>query len=261
MKSWKRMGGGVLFAALLTTSGQAGAVVDKAVYLLLDGTGSIDNTEFNQQVSAYVMAITNVLNPGTGIAIGAALFGGDDGMGGTQNEFFALREIAVAGDKQDLIDAFNGLDPNSRGVDTGSTAIGNAVTFASEQLLTAFNECLSIECIIDVSTDGQNNSGSDPETAVSNAVTIDGIDAVNCIAVGNNADCDFVDGFGFQIAVSDFDAFQRGIEDKIGREVGVPEPGSVLLLAVGLVALGLAASRRRGMKRAAGRNGQALLAA
>jgi hypothetical protein len=230
-------------AALTLAAGGAQASTQNAVYLLMDGSGSISGSEFTSQVDAYVDALNAVFaaNPAYfgASAVGAGIFGADF------IEFFPTQTIDDATDLSSLTTAIDGLDPGRAGVDTGATAIGDAVTAARTALL-LFEASLGhdLTLLIDVTTDGANNTGSDPETAAAAAVTA-GIDSVNCLGIGIGADCTWVGASGTDFGSVDFDNLATALTGKLEAEFDpeVPVPSVLALLGAGILGLGF--SRRR----------------
>ena len=105
---------------------------------------------------------------------------------------------------------------------------------------------MDIRCLIDVSTDGMDNdSSTSPADAVANALDA-GIDQVNCLGVGEDADCTWNDAGSFDVLAEDFDAFSNALNQKLAREgiVDLPEPSTLLVLGLGLVGLGFARRKR-----------------
>ena len=125
----------------------------------------------------------------------------------------------------------------------GATAIGLAINDLSSEILgNAINSTIQV---IDVSTDGDGNTGVNQITAA-NAAVAAGIDDVNCLGIGPAANCNFSRGSNsFSLAVASFTDFQDSLERKIIREttVPVPEPTSIAIVGIGLA--GLMRARRR----------------
>jgi hypothetical protein len=223
--------------ALLLGAHAASATPTRALSLTMDGSGSIDATEFALQADAYVSALNTVFSENASlygdIAIQGTIFGR------SVDEYFATTVINDSTDLAALTAAITGLK-SDRLIDTGNTAIGDAVTFAASQLL-AYETGLQsdLTLLIDVTTDGQNNFGSNPTTASATAVS-NGIDAVNCLGIGSGATCSWLGSAGTSFGIaSDFQAFEAALTRKLRVETGtqVPVPATLALLGLGLLGM------------------------
>lgn len=220
-----------LFALPLVLGAGAAQALPVGLALVLDESGSISAANWTLQVNGYVNAITNVVAANGSVAIGVWKF--DD----TVEQVFPVTTIANATDKTNLINALSGMVQGA-----GLTAIGDGIN-AAYAGLNAFGFANLDRAVIDVSTDGANNSGADPVTAAANAVA-GGVGQVNCLGIGGAANCGFIAGTGsFSVNANNFAEFQATLENKIRREVGLPEPVSLALFSVGFV--GMAAARRK----------------
>lgn len=222
---------GALIALPMMVAGASGAQAN-IIGLVIDGSGSISATNFDLQKDGYVSALTALLSTGGTNSIGVWQF--STGV----SPVFAVTKIDSAAAKASLIAAISGMTQLG-----GVTAIGDGVLAATAGINAHVGGFGSK--IIDVSTDGFWNFGTDPATATATA-NLSGI-TVNCLGIGAGADCSW-NGTGTDFAAATFADFEAVIRTKLSRELtGVPEPMTLALFGAGLA--GAAAMRRR-MKKA-----------
>jgi len=191
-------------AGLLLSIGQAQAL-PVGIALGIDGSGSISSTNFTLQKNGYVNALTSLLPTDGSVAIGVWQFS----SGVTQE--YGFQVIDSAAKKTALLSAISGMTQLN-----SSTAIGSAITTATTAI-TGFGLANLERSVIDISTDGVNNTGISPITAANNAITA-GIDQVNCLGIGAGANCGFIAGTGsFSMTAASFSDFQSAISTKLVR--------------------------------------------
>lgn len=222
--------------------------------LVIDVSGSVTAAEYDLQRTGYANAFRNPgiqsqiasLAASGGVAVNVIQFA----TSATQAIDWTLLTNAAS------IDAFaDTLEAMTRAL-TGTTAIANAISFATEAVL--FNQYVGARMVIDLSADGVENTIAGCDTATCPAVRAARDDAaaegivINGLPIltdfGQTLQTYFVNNVitpgGFSQPAASFDDFGRAVAIKIGREITpVPEPGSLALL--GLAALAGWTLRRR----------------
>ena len=240
MSRSKLLGAALALPLMIAGAGSAQANI---IGIVIDGSGSISGADFTTQKNGYISALTSLLNIDGSNSIGVWQFSA------TVSPVFAVQKIDSAAKKTALLTAIGAM------VQIGSsTAIGDAITTAATAM-NLFNTALNCGSIggcgnriIDVSTDGDNNTGSDP-TVAANAAFATGI-KVNCLGVGI-ALCNFnnAPGVGSDFPAATFAQFEAVLRTKLSAELTpTPEPLTMSLFGAGLV--GAAALRRRKSKTA-----------
>lgn len=222
--------------------------VDTELSLLIDGSGSISNPDFQSQLRAY----SNVFNDpdffndfseasldqgGTGqFAVNLIQFA----SGATEEIPFTLIDSVASSQ------AFASQIPLILKSGGGTNLTAGINLAASTLSANDFDGVASVA--IDISTDGAPNSQTAAATAATNALN-NGVDVINAIAVGPFANTTFLQNQivggtnasgrpGFVLPVGSFgDEFEAAVEDKIVAEitstpVSTPEPASMLGLAL-----------------------------
>lgn len=209
-----------LLAAGLLTGSAAGmatsATVNTALYLNIDSSGSISSSDYALQTNAYESLLSTIDTDGS-LAIGVLQFSS------SIQEVFPLQQISSAADRTALTTALGGMSQLN-----GNTNIAAPIDTAAAALTGFGIDCASasVNCLIDVSTDGQHNLAGNPVVSAVNAVAA-GVDAVNCLGVGS-ANCNFVAGSeGFSITVDSFADFRSALNEKLALE-GVVTPGPMM---------------------------------
>jgi len=241
---------GCAAAALAFAPGAQAVNVGLELALLIDVSGSVSNSEYNLQMQGYQQAFNNPLvqtaianNPTGSIAVAVIQWSSSS----SQQLSISFTQItsATAGAFGDQIGAL------ARAF-SGSTAPGSAINFATP--LFAANSFDAPRQVIDVSGDGDQNSGADTSDARDAAVAA-GIDTINGVTIGGGASLfnfyvnNIQAGPGsFVLAANSFADFAGVIVDKLVREVsppGIPVPAAAALFGAGLLGLALVARTRR----------------
>jgi len=239
----------VLMAVGAVGGAQAQTAVDVELQLLVDVSGSVDNTEFALQRDGYVNAFQSqtIKDAITGGAIGKIavqlIYWSSDGEQAIGVDW---TEIASDADSDNFASAVSSAARPSFGL----TAPGSAIAFGEP--LFSGNGFDGTSQVMDVSGDGVENDGLDTATARDDALAA-GIDRINGLAIGGNATVEafyqneVVGGTNsFFVAASSFQDFGDAIERKLEREITpVPVPPTLLLMAVGAIGLGVMARRRK----------------
>lgn len=238
--------------ALLGLTGTAKAIpVDLELSLVIDSSGSISSTEFNQQIGGYAEAfrqtavVDSIASSTNGIAVNTILFSS------IATEVIPFTQLQTAGDVANFAAALESIARIS-----GGTDVAAGMLLATETIGT--NQFDSGNIIIDVSGDGISNQTS--VAAARDAALSAGVSRINGIAIGGDFIADFyrdnvIGGpDAFVLQANSFDEFDAAIANKIQVEVGapppnpgplpVPAPGAIGLIGLGLLALGFMTRRR-----------------
>lgn len=227
---------------------------------LIDASGSIGTTNFNIMKTGYADALAALPTDGS-IEVTVYTF-----ASGTV-QVVSPTVIDSVATLNTVIGKVNGMTYTGGSTDTaaGITAIANA-------MLTSTNFNTGLNSMVNIATDGVPNSTSAAITAATNARNA-GIDSLTAEFIGQTNGANFLKDLVFSptkgpctgcgvllpagstptdpmttdpwvLPVNSFDDFPTAIKTKVLVATGqVPEPGVLMLLAVGLV--GMAVARRR----------------
>jgi hypothetical protein len=226
---------------------KAQPVVDLALYLSVDVSGSIDATEYGLQLSGYAQAFQSAtiknLFDGTGRSMAISYSEWSSNAGGNDQGWTI---IDSADDSQSFGDQLAAI--TTRSAVGSQTAIGTGINYASTQITNGIgNDFLlatDARVVLDISGDGASNFGTSPSTARDAALAAD-VDTINGIVIGSETLRQYyVDNViggddPFAVAAANFADFGKAIERKIFFEITdgeIPEPTTIGLL--GMLSIG-----------------------
>ena len=197
--------------------------VDLELALAVDGSRSIDEDEFALQLQGIATAFRDrtflaALRSAAprGIAVTLVQWAGD----GHQAHVVAWQHVGDAASAATFADQVLAA---GRGLEPGPTAIGSAIRYS--YLLMEANGFAGARRVIDISSDGYNNSGNRPEIARDEAlalgVTINGLTVMNEIpGLDRYFSTQVIGGPGaFVVEALDFEQFADAFKLKLIREV------------------------------------------
>lgn len=215
--------------------------------LVIDVSGSVTTAEYELQRTGYANAFRD-----PGIQSQIASLAASGGVAVNVIQFATSATQAIDWTLLTTVASINAfadtLDTMTRAL-TGSTAIANAISFATEAIL--FNQYTGARMVIDLSADGVENTIAGCNTTTCSAVqavrddaALEGI-VINGLPIltdlGQTLQTYFLNNVitsgGFSQPAASFDDFGRAVAIKLGREITpVPEPGSLALLGLATLA-------------------------
>lgn len=225
---------------------------------LIDASGSIGSTNFNIMKTGYATALGALPQDGS-IELTVVTFSTGTTTVVTPTVVTALTLPGIL------------LAINAMAYSAGTTATAAGITAISGLMLGSGQYSSNLNSMINIATDGEPNvpTNNAQQAAINAAIAAraGGIDALTAEAIGTTIDATFLRDIVFSplngpctlcgtlladgstppnpmtsnpwvLRVNDFSDFPRAINAKVQASIDVPEPGVLMLLALGLVGLG-----------------------
>lgn len=244
----------VLFLVPQTAQSAVLTDVDLELTLLVDSSGSIDNTEWDLQVQGYANAfkdatVISKIQSGYHGSIAVTLLFWSSANEQTATSWYQVNDAASGNALAAVIEDYLVGGAYGRPY-SGLTSISGALDYAANSLGLDTNMFLGTRALIDISGDGTNNDNNGLTLAGARADALTYYDAINGLVIGTDMTVynhylnEVIGGTNsFVLQVDDYTDFAGAIKDKIIKEVTIPEPATLLLLGLGL--LGIVPFRRR----------------
>lgn len=233
--------------SLFAVSAANAAVIDTKLALVIDVSGSVDPNDYSLQMNGYAAAFNNATVQAnidsltTGIAVEVFFFSGNAVSAGVETL------LSSAADSSAFATVMATLARPFGGSTNAATGMALAINWLTD---TSIWESKNL--VMDVSTDGTGNAGSDQgqrNASASAGITVNGL-AIDdpgffldgCGATGYVTE-NIITNDGQCFQATGFDDFERAVLTKIQVETSKPDPvsapGTLVLLGLGIFALRL----------------------
>ncbi|MEO7414108.1 MAG: DUF1194 domain-containing protein [Opitutaceae bacterium] len=243
----------LVLAAFFAPAASAQVTVDLKLALLVDVSGSVNDTEYGLQKNGYVQAfqsaaIQNAIDAGALGRIAVTYIEWSGSLQQSQLVNWTLIDTAAQAN------AFAAsISGTARAFTGGNTAPGSALNFATPLFASSNSLFTSDRWVIDVSGDGAENAGANTFAARAAALAA-GVDTINGVVILGEAGLaafytnNIVGGTnGFLETATTFQDFGEAIDRKLIREIRqtpVPEPSTYGLIGAAVL-MGVVVLRRR----------------